>query len=176
MELYISILMPPNSLLDSVLSVPQEAAMLIAGGIATLLYLLCGGVLKGKRCNTSRLLMFVTNAAGMVTGVYVFCSALKYALAPHKGGDSASYQNPVWAGLCGLAVAALTLDNLIKELRSLRNRTVDPKLTHYRLLDSTRRKTRSSRRGRFFHAPRRSAMTRNAKASTDASACFRVFP
>ena len=110
----------------SALSLPQDAAMLIAGGIATILYFLCSGVLKGKRCNTSRLLMFAASAAGMVAGVYVFFSALNYALAPHKGGDPGSYQNSVWAGLGGMAVAAFTLDILIDELRALLSRTVDP--------------------------------------------------
>src|SRR5258706_1867083 len=114
------------TLIASALSLPQEAAMLIAGGIATILYFLCSGVLKGKRCNTSRLLMFAASAAGMGAGVYVFFSALNYALAPHKGGDSGSYQNSVSACFGGMSVAAFTLDILIDELRALLSRTVDP--------------------------------------------------
>src|SRR5260221_12046635 len=93
----------------SALSLPQDAAMLIAGGIATILYFLCSGVLKGKRCNTSRLLMFAASAAGMVAGVYLFFSALNYALAPHKGGNPGSYQNSVSAGCGCMGVSACTV-------------------------------------------------------------------
>jgi Flp pilus assembly pilin Flp len=113
---------------DQILSVPQDAAMLIGAGIASVLHLGCG-MAKGRRCEPGRLALFTASAAGMVAGVYVFFEALK---ATFSSIPSAMRQHAVWAGIGALAVAAFTLDLLITEIKAFFQR-VDPILTETKI-------------------------------------------
>jgi hypothetical protein len=106
--------------IDGILATPQEASMLIGGGVAAVLHYGCG-MFSGKRCEPGKLLMFVLSAAGMVAGVYVFVAALKATFS--QSAVTLSYQNAVWAGLGGLCVSLFTFDLLVTELKTLVRRT-----------------------------------------------------
>jgi uncharacterized membrane protein len=104
------------TLVDGILSTPQEASMLIVGGMAAVLYYGCG-MYSGRRCEPGKLLIFVGSAAGMVAGVYVFFEALKATFS--KSALTFSYQNAVWAGIGGACVALFTFDLLVTELKTI---------------------------------------------------------
>jgi hypothetical protein len=118
-----------NDLVKSVLSTPQAAAMLIAGGVGVLVHYGCA-VHNNRRCDPGRLMMFAASAAGMVAGVYVFFEALRSIYSTNA--PVGLQQNAVWAGIGGACVAVFTFDSLLNELRSVFKKieqTVEPILT-----------------------------------------------
>jgi len=104
---------------------PQEASMIVAGGLAMAFHFACSVYCK-KRCDPGRLILFAGSTAAVVAGVYVFFQALNSSLNP--ANEPVGMQNAVWAAIGGLGVAFFTLDFIINEVHSLFRKPVEPRV------------------------------------------------
>ena len=105
--------------------VPQEASMIVAGGLAMAFHFGCSIYCK-RRCDPGRLIMFAGSTVAVVAGVYVFFQALNATMNPQS--QPIGMQNAVWAAIGGLAVAFFTLDFIINEVHLLFTKPAEPRL------------------------------------------------
>src|SRR5271170_812704 len=96
--------------------VPQEASMIVAGGVAMAFHYGSCFYCK-RRCDPGQIVLFAGSAVAVVAGVYVFFEALDASLSPRTA--PAGMTNAVWASIGGLAVAFFALDVIFNEIRRI---------------------------------------------------------
>jgi hypothetical protein len=109
-----------QKMIESILSfftLGQGPVTLYVVGVLTV-SLWVAAMCRGRELDSSTLLMFAVNVVGVVTGVYIFAGAFDLM--------KTSMQNGIYSGITGCLVSIVTLQNLIREIKALCRRQVEP--------------------------------------------------